>query len=759
MATKRVVAYALDQSELGQIKARIKNADFTDSFAIGELDEQHIQELKSKGIIIESVQQEGATASPARPEPQPGFWQAVKSIFTRTPTEDKPQRRPIRPVPKSIAPMDPGRAYTYLVTLKGPLVENWRQQLDHLEVTLLEFCEGKGYTARLKEQQLSGIRGLDFVAEVRFYEAADTEVRRNTKSVDVGVGEKEFDIRCHSANDREEVVRWLEKQGGATITAQHGSKVRVNLAGNPKLLDEIPFLPEVAEVEEYVPPKLYNDLARRLIGIDGAGIPPSPALPFTGAGQIVGVADTGLDNAHPDLAGNIAKLIGRGRPGDASDLNGHGTHVCGSIIGNGSASNGAIRGTAPEAKCVFQSVMDGKGKLGGLPADLGELFEEAYQLGARIHNNSWGSNTEALYTFSSREVDEFVDRRRDMLVVIAAGNEGSAATSFKAKKGFVDWSSMSSPATAKNALSVGACRSSRQEGGFATAKYGEKWPRNFKDPPIKDARISGDDAEIAGFSSRGPCDDRRIKPDLVAPGTDILSARASTAPTQNFWGLYTSNDKYAFMGGTSMATPLVSGCAALVREYYTTKRNVEQPSAALLKATLINSTTWLTGSSSIAEHDRMANYHQGYGRINMANAIPDNAASDTRLAFVDDWKDEKRWLKSSGSRFRFFLRVKGGKPLRICLVWTDAPGRGVQNALGLVMDHQQTRERWFGNQDRADRLQPDFDRENNVQVIRLPQAPEGDYLVHVVARNLLRNGQDFALVAVGALSSDEFTRA
>ena len=496
-------------------------------------------------------------------------------------------------------------------------------------------------------------------------------------------------------------------------------------------------------------PACARHVARVLLGIDPAANPGAGMIE-TGAGQVVGVADTGLDQTHLDFQGRIAGVSALGRSNDATDPHGHGTHVAGSVLGSGAASNQKYRGAAPAARLFFQSLLDSNGKLGGLPLDLNDLFDEAYQQNARIHNNSWGSAVGAEYTLNSQEVDEFVANKRDMLIVVSAGNEGQCATRVNSKIGMVDWLSIGAPASSKNALTVGASRSNRTAGGYSTITYGAAWPGSFPDNPIAKETVSGSPDGIAGFSSRGPCTDRRVKPDVMAPGTDILSAKSKLASLVKFWGPG-PQPEYAYMGGTSMAAPLVAGCAALVREYFITTRGHANPSAALLKATLINSTKKLPGADAVADFDIVPNMHQGFGVIHMPFAYPNPVNPALRLEFVDDWQTAAASFAGTGDRRRYEITVAAGTRFSICLVWTDAPGRALQNNLNLLVETPAA-QKVAGNEKLPMALGP-VDQENNVEIVRFDAPAAGKYRIQISASNLLTASQDFALVVTGALTS------
>jgi len=239
-----------------------------------------------------------------------------------------------------------------------------------------------------------------------------------------------------------------------------------------------------------------------------------------------------------------------------------------------------------------------------------------------------------------------------------------------------------------------------------------------------------------------------LKPDLVAPGTLICSARASGVKPGRLG--VTPDGRYAYDVGTSMATAVVSGCAALVREHLAATGHAE-PSAALVKAILINGANPLTGSDATADPRGDPNYNQGFGAVCMTTSIPGPGVPELRLEFRDE--DPARELAQSGECFSYELEADPNLPLRICLVWTDRAlrVRGVQNALDLTVTHEPTEMQWLGNQGRPTFWPEEHDHTNNAQRVVITGVEPGTYTIRVGGYSLTDRTQPFALVVSGAL--------
>lgn len=313
------------------------------------------------------------------------------------------------------------------------------------------------------------------------------------------------------------------------------------------------------------PARLWLDGKRRLFLDRSApqiGAPAAWAAGYTGAGVLVAVLDSGIDDSHPDFAGRIAhqrSFIDGEDPDRAVDDLGHGTHVASIAAGSGAASDGLYRGIAPDATLLIGRVCNAffcpeSAILAGM--------EWAAASGASIVNLSLGS-------IDGEEIDPLeqaigaLTEQYGVLFVAAAGNFPRC--------GGPDARQVGSPSTADAALSVGAV---------------------------------GPDDELADFSCVGPrTGDAGLKPEVTAPGVAIAAARAPGTPAGDQQPV---DDFYARLSGTSMATPHVSGAAALLLQEHPDWR------AAELKAALMASADPTAGSTP---------FDQGTGRIDLARAI------------------------------------------------------------------------------------------------------------------------------------------
>lgn len=426
----------------------------------------------------------------------------------------------------------------YLVQFDGPVEQPWKDAIAAAGAALYGYIPEHAFIARMDATTADSVARLPHVRWVGPYQPAfrlDPALSAPALAAEP-IELPPLSVQTLPDADLDALAAAVTALGGSVE-----SRAANELAGYlgvrlPAIaLADLAAHADVVWVEPRAEVGKLNDVGGA--GIIGVG-QVRQRLGLYGAGQIIGIADTGLDvgdpaRLHPDLRGRLVKAycLGRPQPCDYSDYDGHGTHVAGSVLGSGvrSGSNpaahqydGSYAGTAPEARFVFQSTIDDQALWSGLPADTGDLMRQAYADGARIHTNSWGGPTGIEnnqptyggYPVSSQQVDLAAWQRKDMLILFAAGNNGADTDG----DGVVDPDSLLRPGTAKNALTIGASENRRPD-------IDAVWGQAYGNPIAGDRRADNIDG-MAAFSSRGPTDDGRIKPDLAAPGTYVASVRS-----------------------------------------------------------------------------------------------------------------------------------------------------------------------------------------------------------------------------------------
>ena len=309
-----------------------------------------------------------------------------------------------------------------------------------------------------------------------------------------------------------------------------------------------------------------------------------------------------------------------------------------------------------------------------------------------IVNNSWGTGfggydtVAATYDASVRDAMPHWYGEQALNHVFAAGNNGFGTR--RGEGGIPD--SLDSPATAKNVITVGAVESERNIPSAPAAGH----------PFVNEETDRAGD--VANFSSRGNVgiglegEFGRFKPDLVAPGTWILSS-ASTNSTRTSIDAAaypnTNNPGFRYESGTSMAAPAISGMLALMEKYF--RENFARTnSPALNKALLINSARSVKTEYDISPRANIN--HQGWGLPSLSNAIPDVsrigqlatlATTNGQLVFLDQRAGVRRNLKT-GETHDYDVEITGDAllaPLRVTLVWTDPPANPL-SGIKLVND-------------------------------------------------------------------------
>ncbi|KAL7518658.1 hypothetical protein ACHAWX_003466 [Stephanocyclus meneghinianus] len=495
--------------------------------------------------------------------------------------------------------------------------------------------------------------------------------------------------------------------------------------------------------------ELHNLHARWVVqgskkDLGGNDIFPWTAAGLNGSSQLVAISDTGLDlrncyfvdsvieSDHDSIFENwnisrrkVLRYDSDAQGGDFADVfQGHGTHVSATIVGSHINGLGhGKEGIAPAARAHFFDICADNRCLSP-HRHWFDSFTSGTSESPKVASASWGTAYLPTYDWTCYNYDKLVFEHPDLLLVASAGNNGD--------KGF---STIGAPASCKNVLAVGAT---------FNALFG---PTSF----------------VASFSSRGPTSDGRIKPDILAPGYKLSSAIAGCHDCS------IEEPESGLKAGTSMAAPVISGSALLIRQYFeegyypcgARRCGIDIfPSGSLVKAVLLNGAqvqlgVMQAGSGTIKMDQTLSDYDntQGFGAANLLMSLPIAHHNDFGVYVRND--ESLSFGESHSVELEIDQRCN--LDFSVTLAWYDPPSSVgctscLVNDLDLLVEDMLSSKRFYPNgHSKPDRL-------NNVERIRIKNTSPGRRFRISVSATLLgpkHKIQYYSLVATGCFASPD----
>lgn len=532
----------------------------------------------------------------------------------------------------------------YIVQFTGPIQQRWLQELERAGVQPFGYLPHYAVLARLTQEQRQIIADLPSVRWIGLFQPA-------YKIQDVlldASGMREIVIMLMPEQPAEPVTALITAYGGVVHevrTTTFATTVTATVDGMS--IPGLARLPEVLWIQEWTEPTLCNSSCQWVVQTGWQPTaPPDTSMAarrvwshgVRGQGVVLSTTDTGLNVGHnlfrdpnlpvtppgvwPEHRKVVAFKLYQGASTTESPY--HGSHVNGTVAGDDSATGGTsyYDGMAIKARLYFMDLTNASGSF-VIPTDFTSVWDTVY-IGRGLpdslrpivqHSGSWGwSNSSGTYLIQDASSDNYCWRYKDFLNIMAAGNESSTRR-------------IRNPGIAKNILTVGA-----DSNGTASNK-------------------------IASFSSRGPTQDGRLKPNIMAPGVNLWSAQAS------------GQSGYSQMSGTSMATPAVNGALGLVRcylreGYYPTGAARTEDRIEYISSALMRSLAMVSADPNVGSYTPPDN-NIGWGRIDIDSVLYFSGDS-RKLLLVDDTIGI-----ATGEFKEAQFRVASTIPLRVCLAWTD----------------------------------------------------------------------------------------
>ncbi len=581
-----------------------------------------------------------------------------------------------------------------------PLLDQEKERLADDGVELLSYIPNLAYTVKLTreiDETLINQHNIRWFGEI----FPDDKISPLITALGIGDwarregGRAKFTVVLHKDEDINFWSQEFERLYDAEITGLARTINAIEL-----IVPELAYL-SISEQDAVIwieqqdpPPVVTNNIAR--INTRAEELQAAP-YNLTGDGVIVAEWDGGqVDNSHGDLVGRVMQQ-------DNETLSDHATHVAGTVLGSGAEQGGTYRGMAPGAMLLSHLWWRSS-------SELETEYDEAILNGALVSTNSWGMGVPSpsesscqsslgYYASANAILDEAIRGNvgfGPISICWSAGNERSSAAQYC---GFIGWTyhTIGVYGCGKNLITVGA--------------------------------LASGNSEMTDFSSWGPTDDGRIKPDVCGPGCSLRSC----AVGGGYWNAC----------GTSMSTPATAGTIALMLEaLHTSGLPLTTVLPSTIKGILINTAVDL-GLSGLPNGP---DYAFGHGKV-------DGVAAVDKIVIGDPSYLEN--IIATGTTHQYDLTVPGGAgKLKVTLVWDDPGGVGIAGKdlindldLELVDPFSSEYKPWVLNPALPSAAATTgIDRTNNVETVEIASPTPGLWKARVSGFNVPSGPQNYSLV-------------